>query len=793
MSLLITLFAANFMLAQAPSGYYDAAKGKNKGELLKALESIVGKHTDVGYGGLYDVYQTSDVTAEGYIWDMYATTKYSPGTGDRCGNYSSIGDCYNREHSFPKSWFNNASPMVSDAYHIYPTDGKVNGQRSNYPYGECANGTSVASKGDIRALGKLGTSTFPGYKGKVFEPDDQYKGDFARTYFYMVAAYNSRVSSWSSEHLDGTSYPAFTTWTINLLLKWSRQDPVSQKEIDRNNAVSKWQHNRNPFIDYPELAEYIWGNRTDMGWTPGGTTQPSIVLPTDNSAVNMGVTGTNVEIATSIKVKTVDVTKPLAVSIAGSNAFSVSSTTIAASAANAGTTITVKYNSAVVGKSSAVLTISNDEVTSKVTLNAEATDGIPANAATDITTSSFTAHWIDVDFSGNYSLNVMESDKQTSVSGYPVQVATSKQSYTVSGLQADTDYFYQLTGNNGRHSDIIAVHTAAPEKILAFELPQGGLKFTAKPNAVSEILEAKVFTDYITEPVTVTISDDFEISLDKSNWTQTLIIDPEGENIFVRMKAHNKVGEYNGVISLDTPTFEGEDAAVSGTVAIPVTFFEDFEAPTAEGYASTDYEGTACVWKRSSVGIYGRNGSDKFNGTHAACTGKSGSRSLLMGEDKPYGAGTVSFYAAPFGSDAAGVIDLVYSVDGGQTWKPIAESITIEKGDLKMYNYKADIAGNVRIGFKQISGKRLNIDDISITDYKSVGIADIAADGWDVYSSGAGQLVIDTRNEQRIEIYSFDATKVYDAVPAVGKSIIELPQGIYIVVSGNASKKIIVK
>lgn len=90
---------------------------------------------------------------------MYSTAQFRLGSG-QCGNYQKIGDCYNREHSFPKSWFSKASPMVSDAFHIYPTDGKVNGQRSNYPYGECANGTSVASNGPIKALGKLGAEHF---------------------------------------------------------------------------------------------------------------------------------------------------------------------------------------------------------------------------------------------------------------------------------------------------------------------------------------------------------------------------------------------------------------------------------------------------------------------------------------------------------------------------------------------------------------------------------------------------------------------------------------------------------
>lgn len=164
--------------------------------------------------------------------------------------------------------------MVSDAFHIYPTDGKVNGQRSNFPYGECANGTTLPSCNGVDALGKLGKSTFPGYSGTVFEPVDEYKGDFARSYFYMAACYNDKIASWSSPMLAGNSYPCYTTWAVNLLLKWNEQDPVSQKEIDRNNAVYKHQNNRNPFIDHPEPRGVYLGRQAEHRMDSGRCGRP---------------------------------------------------------------------------------------------------------------------------------------------------------------------------------------------------------------------------------------------------------------------------------------------------------------------------------------------------------------------------------------------------------------------------------------------------------------------------------------------------------------------------------------
>ena len=148
------LFSGATASAEAPSGYYDDCENRGGKSLLEALHSTITQHTTVSYSGLWDLYHTSDVDDNGKIWDMYSTKRWTPGR-EQCGSYSKVGDCYNREHSLPKSWFNDASPMVSDAFHIYPTDGKVNGQRSNYPFGECANGTTLPSSGGIKALGKL--------------------------------------------------------------------------------------------------------------------------------------------------------------------------------------------------------------------------------------------------------------------------------------------------------------------------------------------------------------------------------------------------------------------------------------------------------------------------------------------------------------------------------------------------------------------------------------------------------------------------------------------------------------
>jgi len=273
-TIITLLLVLNIILvfAQAPSGYYSGANGKANNELRLKLQDIIGVHTVLSYSALWTLFQHTDKNSDGKIWDMYSTCIWTFSI-NQCGNYTQVCDCYNREHSVPQSWFGSASPMNTDAFHIYPTDGRVNAHHDNYPYGECANGVKIAPQ----ALGRLGASTFAGFTsiGTVFEPDDEYKGDFARTYFYMATRYANvnfnRDSQNFGEKVFGSASNGLTDYAKNLFLKWHKNDPVSQKEIDRNNAVYAHQHNRNPFIDHPELAEYIWGDSIGYIWNNGGS------------------------------------------------------------------------------------------------------------------------------------------------------------------------------------------------------------------------------------------------------------------------------------------------------------------------------------------------------------------------------------------------------------------------------------------------------------------------------------------------------------------------------------------
>lgn len=258
LTLVIFHFGFVFTQAQIPPGYYDNASGLYGTALQQALHNIIKDHEPRTYSQLWSDFSLTDRKPNDKVWDMYS---YNPSGSqpyeydffsDQCGNYNSEGDCYNREHSFPASWFNDAYPMYSDLFQLIPTDGYVNNRRSNHPFGEVGSATWTSENGS-----KVGTSSTSGYGGTVFEPIDAFKGDLARNILYMAVRYYNQDSNWPGSDMTDGAEPR--PWARKMLLEWHLTDPVSTKEINRNNVVYSLQQNRNPFIDRPEFAEMIWG------------------------------------------------------------------------------------------------------------------------------------------------------------------------------------------------------------------------------------------------------------------------------------------------------------------------------------------------------------------------------------------------------------------------------------------------------------------------------------------------------------------------------------------------------
>ena len=274
----LSLFAKSVTPAASLPTYYEDINGKSGKSLFDAVQKVTKEgYTSLGYDGLWGAFKTTDKKSNGKVWDMYSDCSWTFGS-DQCGSYSSECDCYNREHSIPKSWFGGStSGPGCDIFHLVPTDGKVNGVRSNYAFGEVSSASYTydgAKKGSAKSITIIGGNTIAGNagttiscSGTVFEPRDEYKGDFARGYMGSLLKWAGDKSFTTGEgsKIFTTTFSSgsfgLTQYGVALLMKWHRQDPVSQKEIDRNNGIQQTQGNRNPFIDYPYLAEYIWGEK----------------------------------------------------------------------------------------------------------------------------------------------------------------------------------------------------------------------------------------------------------------------------------------------------------------------------------------------------------------------------------------------------------------------------------------------------------------------------------------------------------------------------------------------------
>lgn len=374
------------LLADMPRDYYpNSLEGKNGAELKTELHNLLKNHTRLPYGSrdynqiacTWTVFKKSDVRPNGKVWDMYSNNSYnfSNGAGATKG--------MNIEHSVPKSWWGDAydetaTPLTRfkydgsyDLHHLTPSDAAANTAKSNYPLGE------VDSPLFDNGVTKVGTGQANGRATNLFEPADEYKGDFARMYLYFVTCYQDY--SWKSSALSmfaQNSYPTLNAYGQSLLLKWHRQDPVSQKEIDRNNAVYSFQGNRNPFIDYPNMVEYIWGDSTNYEFSFSGqsTSAPSISI--SNDKIEFGYIGTETSKYKEIYIKgknlTTDITAKLLNNDSGD--FSLGMSNLPAHELNTtGINLAITFSPRSIGTRNVTLRLSSDELSAPVDITISGT------------------------------------------------------------------------------------------------------------------------------------------------------------------------------------------------------------------------------------------------------------------------------------------------------------------------------------------------------------------------------------------------------------------------------------
>ncbi|MFK8006354.1 MAG: endonuclease [Saprospiraceae bacterium] len=448
------------------SNYYSSIGNETCATLKTNLHNLIDGHTSVSYGSLWTHYQTTDdhdndTGTEVIVWDMYSDNPIGSENeftfvAEQCGTYQSEGDCYNREHSFPKSWWGGStSPaQYTDIFTVVPVDGWINGIRSNNPYGEVQSGTETHIMNNGTRLGSS-SITIPGYSGSVFEPIDAYKGDLARGYFYMATRYEDVIAGWENNTteadavLDGTSDLVFEPWFLNMIINWHNNDPVDQKEIDRNESIYAIQGNRNPFIDHPEYVNLIWNNcsggDTEAPTIPtnlsaSNTTQSSTDLLWTASTDNVGVAGYNIYQG-------------------GVNVFSVAGTSTTVN----GLTASTSYSFYVTAYDAA----GNESVEStavSVTTQTPADTQAPT-IPTNLTASNTTETSTDLSWTASTD-NVGVAGYNVYQGGVNVSSVTGT-SANVSGLTASTSYSFYVTaydaaGNESVGSTAISVTTSTP-------------------------------------------------------------------------------------------------------------------------------------------------------------------------------------------------------------------------------------------------------------------------------------------------------------------------------------------
>lgn len=297
--LLLCFLLPALVFSQIPAGYYDGTSSLTGYALKTKLHEIISsKNINWHYGDLTEFYNKTDLdkyydhdaSNTTILLDIYSEIPNGPDVyeytvANVTGSANAEGQGWNREHMMPQSTFNSNYPMYSDLFYVIPTDARINQLRSNYPYGIAKTTTApfytFTNGSRISANGTPGS----GYTGRVYEPIDEFKGDIARSLLYFAVRYEGKLGLFNYYNgtsaandrspLDGTEEKAFEDWYLAMLLQWHNQDPVSQREIDRNNEVYALQKNRNPFIDYPQWVNAIW-NQTANSLEPEAPTNLSI-------------------------------------------------------------------------------------------------------------------------------------------------------------------------------------------------------------------------------------------------------------------------------------------------------------------------------------------------------------------------------------------------------------------------------------------------------------------------------------------------------------------------------------
>ena len=710
--------------------YYRPVEGLKKAELKTALHELIQPETVLDYGG----------KGEGYTWSGFAVTDRMPDGESVRDRYSDIARTFNGleavpgmniEHVFANSWWGHTvNEAYCDLFNLFPSDASANGRKSNNPMG-VVDGEASFDNGVTR----VGRSS--SYRADslitVWEPADQWKGDFARTFFYMATCYEDLQDAWQTKEgllvVQPDRYPTLRPWVSSLLLDWNEADPVDDIERDRNEAVYGIQGNRNPFVDYPQLAAYIWGDSTEHAfYTDKNATEAELFVPEADESLDYGLQAVSKGMEEKLVIRGRNLPGGLTLTVDG-EAFTLDRETLTAEEVTRGTTVTVRCAAGIpAGRHTATLTLGGDGFRQTNGLGVEFVDGVPAYPASDVVcsvnTKRFEASWMNMGEGLTYSLEVYTKDGQgraQMVEGYPLQLQQT--SARVEGLKASTTYYYKVDvldedGQGTMTSNEVEV--VMPDVTPVFTVGLSELSFTTvlgRPSTPQTVeVTALEVPQYTT---TVVVDAPFEVSRDGEAWSQSVTVSGYDQQFRVRLGSVETEGPVEGEMVVSTPEVNEIVVSLSGEVDASKSFFENFEAGSKGAYAEGEVTCAAATWRMAQVMIGGLE-NDRKNGAKAVrMQAKNGVvTELEMLEDKAEGCDSLWFYAGLYGSDTGVKLTVSYSQDGGMSWEPVATDLEFRKGEWKRYGYKLDVDGLVRLKFTATgsSSKRLNVDDIQMSD-----------------------------------------------------------------------------
>ena len=725
--LLLCLLPLEGVRGEQTSDYYRKTEGLRGLQLKEALHDLIQPSYVLAYGGGIGKTWTGFWYTD-QMEDMQVRDRYSNVVRYFNPDMSAVSNM-NIEHIWANSWWghlkNNA---YCDLFNLYPADATANGRKSNNPIGVVDKTISYTN-----GVTKVGKST--SYRADslitVWEPADQWKGDFARTYFYMATCYSHMTSLWTTTEglltVDPNSPLLMRPWVYNLMLEWAEADPLDEIEQQRCDAIYEIQGNRNPFVDYPELCYYIWGNRTDEQFYCTEEHGAEIFVPAASEEIDFGLWPLSRPFSAKVQVRGRGLGEGATLSVSDES-FALDKTSLSSEEITEGTDIDVAVTPSDEGSYTTMLLLEGSGYMQQTPLTVSFVDGIPAYPATDIvcavSSRRFNANWMNYEPGATYTLNVYTKDAAGKPKAFGTYETTDT-TYQVKNVTPSTTYYYNVSIMENGEAVVGSneVKVEMPEVAPVFSVSTEDIAFTAtpgKPSVPAQVtVTAMAVPKYVTE---VSTSVPFEVSADGEVWTQQLTLTGTSPDFFVRFGGAFEEGDYEGEVTVSTEGLDDKIISVSCNVDETKSFFEDFETGSKGAYAAAEVTCNAATWEMSNALIAADdNALDKkcvrmkgYVKTGSAITTPA---YIMMTTDKVNGCDSLWFYAGSYGKDTGVKMSVSYSVNGGETWTKVASSLTV--GAMKRYGYKINRDGNIRLKFESenTGNKRVNIDNVQMSDY----------------------------------------------------------------------------